>query len=58
MLSGAEDGGELGAYHERRLVLRQRAVLEKLREFLPVGIEALFVSDATLACAPPKAIQN
>ncbi len=57
-LSGAEDGGELGAYHERRLVLRRRAVLEKLREFLPVGIEAVIVSDATLACAPPRAIQN
>ena len=55
-LSGAEDGGELGAFHEQRLVLRQRAMLEKLREFLPVGVEAVIVADATLACAPPRAI--
>lgn len=51
---GAEDGGEMGAYHDQRLVLRQKAVLEKLREFLPVGMEAALVLDPTLACPPPK----
>ncbi len=52
--SGAEDGGELGACHDYRYVLRQRAVLEKLQEFLPVGMEAVLVADRSLACAPPK----
>ena len=53
--SGAEDGGELGACHDYRYVLRRKAVLEKLREFLPVGMEAVLVADPSLACAPPKA---
>ncbi len=51
--SGAEDGGELGACHEFRYVLRQRAVLEKLQEFLPVGMEAVLVMDPTLSCPRP-----
>lgn len=54
--SGAEDGGELGACHEYRYVLRQQAVLDKLKEFLPVGMEAMLVADTSLACAPPKPI--
>jgi hypothetical protein len=52
--SGAEDGGELGACHDYRFVLRQKAVLEKLREFLPLGMEAVLVFDASLTCTPPK----
>lgn len=54
--AGAEDGGEIGAYHEHRYVLRRLAVLEKLQEFLPVGMEAVLITDPSLACAPPKAI--
>ncbi|MDD2465763.1 MAG: phage tail protein [Desulfobulbus sp.] len=53
--AGAEDGGEMGAYHGHRYVLRRQAVLEKLREFLPVGMEAVLVLDSSLACVPPKA---
>jgi hypothetical protein len=56
--SGAEDGGELGACHDYRHVLRQRAVLEKLQEFLPVGMEAVLITDRSLACAPPKATRT
>ncbi|PIV87806.1 MAG: hypothetical protein COW48_09530, partial [Hydrogenophilales bacterium CG17_big_fil_post_rev_8_21_14_2_50_63_12] len=56
--SGAEDGGELGACHDYRYVLRQRAVLEKLQEFLPVGMEAVLVADSSLACVPPKATKT
>lgn len=52
--SGAEDGGELGACHDYRYVLRRKAVIEKLQEFLPVGMEAVLVADPSLACAPPK----
>lgn len=45
---GAEDGGEMGAYHRDRHCLRRAAVLEKLRDFLPVGIEAALVPDPRL----------
>lgn len=55
--SGAEDGGELGACHDFRYVLRQKAVLEKLREFLPLGMEAVLLADPTLACPPPSVIE-
>lgn len=54
--SGAEDGGEMGACHDYRHVLRRRAVLDKLQEFLPVGMEAVLIADDTLACLPPEAI--
>ncbi len=54
--SGAEDGGEMGACHEFRHVLRRRAVLDKLMEFLPVGMEAVLVPDTSLACPPPEPI--
>lgn len=55
---GAEDGGEMGAYHDLRYTLREQAVLDKLTEFLPAGMEAVLVADATLACAPPTATQS
>jgi hypothetical protein len=55
---GAEDGGELGAYHEDRHVLRRRAVLDKLAEVLPAGTEALLILDPTLACLPRRAIER
>ena len=51
---GAEDGGELGAYHDLRYSLREQAVADKLREYLPVGMEAVLVADETLVCAPPQ----
>jgi hypothetical protein len=52
--AGAEDGGELGAYHHQHLSLREGAVREKLAEFLPYGMEAVLIPDERLACAPPK----
>jgi hypothetical protein len=51
---GAEDGGELGACHQLAYTLRERAVIEKLKDFLPVGIEAVLAPDASLVCAPPQ----
>jgi hypothetical protein len=51
---GAEDGGEMGACHLFAYTLRERAVLEKLKDFLPVGIEAVLAPDASLVCAPPQ----
>jgi hypothetical protein len=52
--AGADDGGELGAYHHQHLSLRAAAVLEKLAEFLPYGMEAVLIPDERLECAPPK----
>ncbi|MEF8702423.1 MAG: phage tail protein [Candidatus Accumulibacter sp. UW26] len=51
---GAEDGGEMGACHALAYALRERAVSEKLKDFLPVGIEAVLAPDASLLCAPPQ----
>jgi hypothetical protein len=50
---GAEDGGELGAYHHQRLSLRWEAVRDKFAEYLPFGMEAVLIPDARLSCAPP-----
>lgn len=50
---GAEDGGEMGAYHGRRYSLQAAAVLDKLTDFLPVGIEAVLIPDTRLLEAPP-----
>jgi len=50
---GAEDGGEMGAYHERRYCLQGAAVLDKLEDFLPVGIAAVLVPDPRLLTPPP-----
>lgn len=52
--TGAEDGGEMGAYHGMRYNARQAAVLDKLQDFLPVGIEAMLIPDSTLSCTPPE----
>ncbi len=52
---GAEDGGEMGADHHRRLSLARAAVSAKLEEFLPVGMEAVLIPDQRLLVAPPRA---
>lgn len=49
---GAEDGGELGAYHHRFHTLIERAVGEKLRDHLPLGQEAVLIPDPLLLRAP------
>lgn len=51
---GAEDAGEMGAYHGLRYSARQVAVLNKLKDYLPVSMEAVLIPDGTLVCPPPK----
>ena len=51
---GAEDGGEIGAYHHRYYSLKAEAVLDKMREFLPVGIEPVLIQDTRLLRVPPE----
>ncbi|QSQ22774.1 hypothetical protein JY651_48075 [Pyxidicoccus parkwayensis] len=53
LLDGAEDGGELGAYRHRRYVLRDEAVLARLRESLPAGMSAILVPDDRLGVSLP-----
>ncbi len=47
---GAEDGGEMGAYHGLRHVLRETATLRKLRDFLPLGQRVALIDDPALRC--------
>lgn len=49
LLGGAEDGGEMGAYHHLQHALRDQAVLTRLREFLPAGMDAALIHDDRLA---------
>lgn len=51
---GAEDGGEMGAYHHKCYSLKAEAVLDKMREFLPVGIEPVLIQDTRLLRVPPE----
>ena len=51
---GAEDRGEMGGYHHKYYSLKSEAVLDKLREFLPVGIEPVLIQDARLLQVPPE----
>lgn len=53
---GAEDGGELGAYHHQYHCLRARAVEEKLRAHLPIGVEPVLTFDPTWQ--PPSVSQS
>ncbi|WDP91213.1 MAG: hypothetical protein HUN04_16530 [Desulfobacter sp.] len=52
VLSGAEDGGEMGAFHRRGLARQFRAVEEKLNRFIPVGMSPVVIPDAHLLDQP------
>jgi hypothetical protein len=54
VIAGAEDGGEMGAYHHRMLALKLAAMRLKLEEFLPVGVVPVLIPDMRLLCPPPK----
>jgi hypothetical protein len=49
---GAEDGGEMGAYHHLYLVAGRQAVISKLQDFLPAGIRPVVVPDDSLHDLP------
>lgn len=51
---GAEDGGEMGAFHDRHFSLLADAVVDKLRDYLPVGQEAVYIPDPRLVEMPGK----
>jgi len=54
---GAENGGEMGAYHHKHYVLKTEAMLAKMSEFLPVGIEPVLIEDERLLHVPPEQIE-
>lgn len=45
---GAEDGGEMGAFHHRAYVLSWEAVIRKLDEYLPAGMGAALIPSQNL----------
>ncbi len=49
---GAEDRGEMGAYHHRHYALRDEAAIDKLSDYLPVGIEPVLIPDIRLLRIP------
>ena len=51
--AGAEDQGEMGALHDLQASAAVRALLEKLKEYLPIGLEAVALYDRRLLQAPP-----
>jgi len=52
--AGAEDGGEMGAYHHLFLAARRAAVIRKLSDFLPTGILPVVIPDRSLHDLPGK----
>ena len=54
----AEDGGEMGACHHKYYSLKAEAILDKMREFLPVGIEPVLIFDTGLLRVPPKSTNS
>jgi hypothetical protein len=50
--SGAEDGGEMGAYHGRYYSLGLLAVVDKLRDHIPLGMEPVVILDMRLLELP------
>ncbi len=51
---GAEDGGEMGVGHHKFYSLKTEAVLDKMREFLPVGMDPVLIYDRRLLQTPPQ----
>lgn len=56
LIRGAEDGGEIGAYHAWRYAAQLDALSSKLSDYLTVGLEPVIVRDPRLLCAPPSII--
>ena len=49
---GAQDGAEMGAYHSTCLSLLAEAVVDKLSDYLPLGVEAVVVPDQRIVEIP------
>lgn len=49
---GAEDGGEMGCYHDYGLCLLAEAVVDKLQDYLPLGRQAVVIPDVRMLSMP------
>jgi hypothetical protein len=49
---GAEDGAEMGAYHQDHFSLLAEAMVDKLADYLPVGLQAVIIPDQRLLSMP------
>lgn len=52
--AACEEGGEMGAYHHRRIGLTRDAMIKKLKNFLPVGIEPVIIPDCRMNAKPAQ----
>lgn len=52
LIAGAEDGGEIGAYHHQHHHAINRAITLKMLDFLPIGLELALVWDQRLLEQP------
>lgn len=50
---GAEERGEMGAYHHKHCCLRADALIEKLADYMPVNLEPVIIFDERLNHTPP-----
>ncbi len=55
--NGAQDRAEVGAYHHLYLQARREAVIKKLKDFLPTGMQAVIIPDASLHHLPGEVIE-
>lgn len=58
ILGGAEDGGEMGAFHAWAHEALRDALTRKLADYLPFGAVPVLTYDATLKCPPPTLIET
>jgi hypothetical protein len=56
LLEGAEDGTEMGAYHDWRYAALRNAIRTKLADYLPLGVRPVIVWDERLLCTPPELV--
>jgi hypothetical protein len=51
--AGAEDGGEMGAFHRLAFTLEREAIETKVTRHLPLGVRPVVVVDPRLLRVPP-----
>lgn len=54
--NGAEDGWEMGAFHDFHHCRIRTATAEKLKDYLPIGYHAVLIPDERLPAAPKQII--
>jgi hypothetical protein len=55
---GAEDGWEMGAFHDFHHCRIRTATAEKLKDYLPIGYQAVLIPDERLPDAPKESVSQ